>query len=124
MHDDVRKAGAAGTRAWPAPASAGGKISGSPWRAAPATASRTGSREDELLVPPVPQRDGGRRASIPDPHRRRERRLGVAAEVHLLPGRREPRRAVLLDLDLHLPEPLPHRPGAIPEWARPAAPLP
>src|SRR5947208_13890634 len=83
---------------------------------------RTGSREDELLVPPVPQRDGGRRTSIPDPHRRRERRLGVAAEIHLLPGRREPRRAVLLDLDLHLPEPLRDRPGGVPELERPPAP--
>src|SRR5881396_1169816 len=115
MHDDVRKAGAAGTRAWPATASAGGKISGSPWRAAPATASRTRSREDELLVPPVPQRDGGRRASIPDPHRRRELRPRVAAEVHLLPGGQEARRAALRDLDLHLPEPLCHGPGGIPE---------
>src|SRR6266566_6642523 len=85
---------------------------------------RAGSREDELLVPPVPQRDGGRRAPIPDPHRRRERRLGVAAEVHLLPGRREPRRAVLLDLDLHLPEPLRHGPGWVLELERPPVPLP
>src|SRR5436309_127162 len=83
--------------------------------------SRAGSRVDELLVPPVPQRDGGRRAAIPDPHRRRELRPRVAAEVHLLPGGQEARRAALRDLDLHLPEPLCHGPGGIPELERPPA---
>src|SRR6059058_5047191 len=82
---------------------------------------RAGSREDELLVPPVPQRDGGRRAAIADPHRRREFRPRVAAEVHLLPGGQEARRAALRDLDLHLPEPLCHGPGGIPELERPPA---
>src|SRR5205809_3768373 len=82
---------------------------------------RAGSRVDELLVLPAPQRDGGRRAAIADPHRRRELRPRVAAEVHLLPGGQEARRAALRDLDLHLPEPLCHGPGGIPELERPPA---
>src|SRR5438093_7660972 len=86
---------------------------------------RAGSREDELLVPPVPQRDAGRRAAIPDPHRRRELRPRVAAEVHLLPGGQEARRAALRDLDLHLPESLRRGPGGVPELERPpATPMP
>src|SRR5437016_5161741 len=59
---------------------------------------RAGSRVDELLVLPAPQRDGGRRAAIADPHRCRELRPRVAAEVHLLPGGQEARRAALRDL--------------------------
>src|SRR5438552_8190024 len=59
---------------------------------------RAGSRVDELLVLPAPQRDGGRRAAIADPHRRRELRPRVAAEVHLLPGGQEARRVALRDL--------------------------